>query len=340
MKSFLKLKSVGNGMAELLTSFCISKNIQSPTYISYHDRISFEQWLNALKLIDKQYKTEALGLEIANMINTSHTGISLYIARASNNLYEYLKLNPNLEYDRTWYDYINKTVLKVKNELIISWDIPSYYNLGFHCRATEISEELQVAIYYLAILHVTQTTMPIFNKIELAIPVPKNPKQYENYFNCQIIFNTAHTSIYVRQEVFQIPSNKADHTLLKLLTEQAESQLRKLPSNISFIELVNQYIIQSIKNQNPRLEIISEHLNMSPRTFQKALKQEGVKFQTLLNNARLLLAKQYLLDPNLQISTVSELLGYKEQTSFNRAFKQLTGESPLRWRELNMHVNE
>jgi AraC-like DNA-binding protein len=335
MKAFLKLKSVGKGMMELLTSFCLNQHIQPPTYIPYNDRVSFEQWLNALKFIDKQYKKEALGLEIANMINTSHTGISLYIARASNNLYEYLKLNPNLEYDRTWYDYVNKKVSTTKYEVLISWDIPSYYNLGFHCRATEISEELQVAIYYLAVRHVTQITMPIFNKVELAIPLPKNPKRYEDYFQCQVVFNTAHTTIHIKKDVLQISTKKADHTLLELLSEQAESQINKLPTNISFIELVNQRIIQAIKNQNPRLEIISDYLNMSPRTFQKALKQEGVKFQTLLNNARLLLAKQYLLDPNLQISTVSELLGYKEQTSFNRSFKQLTGESPLRWRELN-----
>ncbi|ALH96018.1 AraC family transcriptional regulator [Acinetobacter equi] len=333
MKSFLKVKSVGNGMAQLLDNFCEKNHLNSPNDHTYtlDERICFEHWLKKLKFIDQQYKKEGLGLEIAKSLEAKHMGICNYLARSCHNLLEYLDIS--LDYDKLWYDYMDKQIIHQTNEIIMSWNKPSYYNLGLYRRETEISEELEVALYFIKTKQMTDTDIPIYNHLELAIPAPKNTKLYEDFFQCPIIFNVDKTTLFIKKSILEIPLANSDQTLLELLKRQADMQLSTLPNNTSFIELVNKNIIKSIENRDPRIEVVANYLNMSPRTFQSSLKAEGLKFQNLLSNVRLQLAQQYLHNPELSIATISDLLGYKEQTSFNRIFKSWTGESPLRWRE-------
>jgi len=44
------------------------------------------------------------------------------------------------------------------------------------------------------------------------------------------------------------------------------------------------------------------------------------------------MAMQYLKDPHLSVQEISMLLGYSEQSAFQRAFKQWTAQTPQQWR--------
>ena len=45
-----------------------------------------------------------------------------------------------------------------------------------------------------------------------------------------------------------------------------------------------------------------------------------------------MMAMQYLKDPHLSLQEISMLLGYSEQSAFQRAFKQWTAQTPQQWR--------
>jgi AraC-like DNA-binding protein len=49
-----------------------------------------------------------------------------------------------------------------------------------------------------------------------------------------------------------------------------------------------------------------------------------------LNSLRIDLAKRYLQEKNLPISEIAWLLGYRETSAFNHAFKRWTGSTPKR----------
>ena len=86
----------------------------------------------------------------------------------------------------------------------------------------------------------------------------------------------------------------------------------------------------------PKCEATLEHaalaLGMSPRSLQRHLDQESFKFQEILDLVRQELARIYLRDPQLSILDVSLLLGYAEQSSFTRAFRNWFGATPSSWR--------
>jgi AraC-like DNA-binding protein len=48
----------------------------------------------------------------------------------------------------------------------------------------------------------------------------------------------------------------------------------------------------------------------------------------VLDNLRFDLAKRYLQERDLPISEIAWLLGYRETSAFNHAFKRWTGKSP------------
>ena len=51
-----------------------------------------------------------------------------------------------------------------------------------------------------------------------------------------------------------------------------------------------------------------------------------------MQEVRCLLAEQYLQDPHLSLQEIALLLGYSEQSAFQRAFKQWTQHTPQQWR--------
>lgn len=78
---------------------------------------------------------------------------------------------------------------------------------------------------------------------------------------------------------------------------------------------------------------VARKIGCSPRTLQRRLDELGFTYQSLLDAVREQLAYQYLQDSHLSYIEVALLLGFSEQSAFNRAFKHWTSTSPGRYRK-------
>lgn len=74
---------------------------------------------------------------------------------------------------------------------------------------------------------------------------------------------------------------------------------------------------------------------MSPRTLQRRLGEHGVVFNDLLDTMRFAVARSYLAQGDIAGTEVAYLLGFAEQSSFNRAFKRWSGQTPTEYRRAN-----
>lgn len=74
-------------------------------------------------------------------------------------------------------------------------------------------------------------------------------------------------------------------------------------------------------------EVASE-LAVSSRTLHRELAAEGASFQHILNTTREQLARHYLRNPALSAAQIAFLLGYSDPSSFYRAFRNWTGQTP------------
>ncbi|MGE5070976.1 MAG: helix-turn-helix domain-containing protein [Bacillota bacterium] len=62
------------------------------------------------------------------------------------------------------------------------------------------------------------------------------------------------------------------------------------------------------------------------------IKIDGVVFNDVLDAMRFRAAKSYLGQPDIAGSEVAYLLGFAEQSSFNRAFRRWSGQTPTEYR--------
>ncbi len=59
-------------------------------------------------------------------------------------------------------------------------------------------------------------------------------------------------------------------------------------------------------------------------------------FNDYLNGVRIEKAKEFLVDPAVQISYISEMVGYSSPGYFTKVFKKLTAVTPSTYRRKNM----
>ena len=66
------------------------------------------------------------------------------------------------------------------------------------------------------------------------------------------------------------------------------------------------------------------------KVFRKAV---GIAFTDCLGRVCVEQAKRLLLNPHLRVSEIAYAVGFQSLTHFNRMFRQMTGESPTRFRD-------
>lgn len=73
---------------------------------------------------------------------------------------------------------------------------------------------------------------------------------------------------------------------------------------------------------------VARELGIGPRALQSRLRAERTSFQLLLDEARRETALREFAEGRSSLSELAFLLGYSEQSAFQRAFKRWTGSTP------------
>lgn len=95
---------------------------------------------------------------------------------------------------------------------------------------------------------------------------------------------------------------------------------------------VKAYLIERLPSGYTREEEIAEFMNMSLRSLQRKLLEEGTSYFRLLEETRRDLAKDYVENSKLSINEIAYLLGFTAQANFTRAFRRWYDMSPSDYR--------
>ena len=98
------------------------------------------------------------------------------------------------------------------------------------------------------------------------------------------------------------------------------------------IQKVKAEIIAQLPSGNVTQETVARKIYISTRNMQRRLQKEGTTFNTIQNETRLDLARQFLTDKHDDMTEIAFLLGFSEVSAFSRAFKRWTGVSPSQFR--------
>lgn len=85
-------------------------------------------------------------------------------------------------------------------------------------------------------------------------------------------------------------------------------------------------------NTEVTIHQVAAHLAVRPRTLQRKLAREGVRFSSIVGDVRRRRAARLLRETDLPVTSVAGLVGYVDPTSFHRAFVGWYGITPLAYR--------
>ena len=181
-----------------------------------------------------------------------------------------------------------------------------------------------------------QMTMPLLDDFRLlgaqfrhAEPADLAP--YQDVFACPLQFASDDYAIALPRTLGQAPLIQANPPLQQLLRQHAETLLARLPSASRSARVIGLLGEQLAHGEPDRAEL-ARTLNLSERTLQRRLAEEGCSYQHLLADTRRQLAEQHLRDGRLPAAEIALLLGYSEPSVFFRAFRQWTGLTPGEYR--------
>ena len=82
----------------------------------------------------------------------------------------------------------------------------------------------------------------------------------------------------------------------------------------------------------PVIDVVAYLLQISPRTLQRRLKEEGISYSDLVERCRCQIACKSLKLTRDSIQDIAVTLGYSDPSHFTRAFRRWTGKAPRAWR--------
>ena len=158
-----------------------------------------------------------------------------------------------------------------------------------------------------------------------------NIQQFEDVYGCEVKFGCDYHGIKINQSITEIPFNRHDPEIHELLCKHASHLLNRLAERKP-VESVTKFISNQLPFGVPEIEDAAKNLHVSVRTLQRKLSEHELTFSGLIDSIRKDLALSYLRNTNTKIVYITQMLGFSEQSAFQRAFKRWTGKTPRQYR--------
>lgn len=167
-------------------------------------------------------------------------------------------------------------------------------------------------------------------KVFVPYPIPDEPEYYR-IFRCAAR-TAGEWSLVFDAGILNIPVLTANHEWQQFLLQQVGSMAPPVPHGTLHARIY-QYLLMNSGFFSLTLEGVAANFNMSMRSLQRKLKEEGVTFLEIVNSVRQSLAIAYLETGQYQNKDIAFMLGYNEQSAFLRAFRRWTGDTPAAFRK-------
>lgn len=167
-------------------------------------------------------------------------------------------------------------------------------------------------------------------RFSYAIP---NLHEYERVLRCRPVKKTGEFSLSFDMKYWNEPILTANYEMQNILLQKVSSLTSQPNDAQTFQSRIYNYLLANAYLGMASLEDIAANFNLSPRSLQRKLKDEGISYQQLAEQVRKSLALHYMDSGKYQFKEISYMLGYNELSAFSRAFKKWTGTAPIHYRK-------
>jgi len=169
------------------------------------------------------------------------------------------------------------------------------------------------------------------HEVRFAHAATPDTSTHERIFRAPLRFEQEIDAVAVGREVLDVPVRDGDPGLHRVLDAYLATILPAVqPASLS--ELVRRRIRAGPPGRRPDLATVASALAMSPRTLQRGLAGERTTYHAVLAEVREDLARQLLTESRLSVSEIAFVVGFSDVSTFHRAFKRWTDQTPRAFR--------
>jgi AraC-like DNA-binding protein len=162
--------------------------------------------------------------------------------------------------------------------------------------------------------------------------MPEDTAEIEAMFGCPVRASATWNGVAFSQTTWNLPLRRRDPILAKLLQQQADEAIARLPRMEGVGYDVRRALASRVAGGDTRIQSVARALATSVRSLQRRLADAGSSYQQLVDLARKDAAERYLATSSFSIGEIAYLLGYSEAAAFNRAFRRWHKSTPQAFR--------
>ncbi|MGQ0708893.1 MAG: AraC family transcriptional regulator [Rhodoferax sp.] len=155
---------------------------------------------------------------------------------------------------------------------------------------------------------------------------------YRDAFACPVEFEQAFSGVLLDNTLLDAPLPQADAQLAQVHQQYAKTRLAALSGEEPLAQQLRGWIAQQLPAGLPQRAHAAKALGLGERTLARRLQSQGLDFATLVDEARRDAALQALAHSPRALADIGQSLGFAEPSTFWRAFKRWTGQTPAQWR--------
>lgn len=171
--------------------------------------------------------------------------------------------------------------------------------------------------------------------IAVTYPQPADIAEHEKIFRCPVYFDRPQFEIGFPLAALTLPL-RGDPSMLAALESEAKKRLQTL--HIEQVDTdpqvmqIKQLIAARLSYGAPEVSAVALALDISVRSLQRHLEIRGTSYTHLIEQVRQSMAERYMHDLSLSLADIALLLGFSEQSTFQRAFKRWFETTPKQYR--------
>jgi AraC-like DNA-binding protein len=185
---------------------------------------------------------------------------------------------------------------------------------------------------YLSVIVVHEMDGLLLQKIiPVSVHLPyavSNQHEYERILRCPVRKSKQEVSIELHNRYLTEAVLTANYAMQQHLLQQISVAMKGTEKDSSLHTRIYNYLLTNSYLQLVSQESVAANFNISTRSLQRKLKEEGITYLEIVEEVRKTLAINYLSSKQYQVKEVAHILGYNELSAFIRAFKRWTGKTP------------
>ncbi len=145
---------------------------------------------------------------------------------------------------------------------------------------------------------------------------------YNEHFGCHVEFACSTNKIIIPEHYLKTSVIYSDPSTLNLSKQFLEKALKQLSTKNQWSKKVAIYWRERAQESQFLIQDeVASAFNMTVRTLARKLNSENTNYQEVISNVRKSISVAHLTETNMRISEIALAAGFKDTSTFNRAFK-------------------